>query len=190
MSQDVIEENEVIMQVKPKFNLLYELAMPTGKKIKKDILYLIIFFIVTIVTFLYSGKIGGFNSTMLFNIQFGNLIEIVLVIIMLLILIKTIVSIIVQSVQYKHISYKFFKDHMIYEDDFLNQRVKNIDYSNIKELEIRRTVLDRILGFGVIIIYTNAENKRNNGMVIYGIKNPDEMYTKINKIVNDSKNSK
>ena len=36
MSQDVIEENEVIMQVKPKFNLLYELAMPTGKKIKKD----------------------------------------------------------------------------------------------------------------------------------------------------------
>ena len=52
------------------------------------------------------------------------------------------------------------------------------------------TVLDRILGFGVIIIYTNAENKRNNGMVIYGIKNPDEMYTKINKIVNDSKNSK
>lgn len=79
---------------------------------------------------------------------------------------------------------------MVYEDDFLNQRVKNIDYSNIKELEIRRTVLDRILGFGVIIIYTNAENKRNNGMVIYGIKNPDEMYTKINKIVNDSKNSK
>ena len=190
MSQDVIEGNEVIMQVKPKFNLLYELAMPTGKKIKKDILYLIIFFIVTIITFLYSGKIGGFNSTMLFNIQFGNLIKIVLVIIMLLILIKTIVSIIVQSVQYKHISYKFFKDHMVYEDDFLNQRVKNIDYSNIKELEIRRTVLDRILGFGVIIIYTNAENKRNNGMVIYGIKNPDEMYTKINKIVNDSKNSK
>ena len=38
MSQDVIEENEVIMQVKPKFNLLYELAMPTGKKIKKDIM--------------------------------------------------------------------------------------------------------------------------------------------------------
>ena len=87
--------------------------MPTGKKKIKDIFYLIIFFIVTIVTFLYCGKIGGFNSTMLFNIQFGILIEIVLVFIMLLILINTIVSIIVLSVLYKHISYKFFKDHMV-----------------------------------------------------------------------------
>ena len=57
-------------------------------------------------------------------------------------------------------------------------------YSNIKEVEIRRTIWDRILGMGVVVIYTNAENRRNNGLVVYALDNPKEDYEFIDKIVN------
>ena len=86
--------------------------------------------------------------------------------------------------QYEHISYKFYETYMVYEDDFLNQHKKNILYSNVKEVEIRRTVWDRILGMGVIVIYTNAENKRNNGLVVYALNNPKEDYEFIDKLIN------
>ena len=86
--------------------------------------------------------------------------------------------------QYDHISYKFYESYMVYEDDFLNQHKKNILYSNVKEVEIRRTIWDRILGMGVIVIYTNAENKRNNGLVVYALDNPKEDYEFVDKLVN------
>ena len=34
---------------------------------------------------------------------------------------------------------------MVYENDFLSQTKKTIEYSNIREVEIRRTVTDRIM---------------------------------------------
>ena len=86
--------------------------------------------------------------------------------------------------QYDHISYKFYETYMVYEDDFLNQHKKNILYSNVKEVEIRRTIWDRIIGFGVIVIYTNAENRRNNGLVVYALDNPKEDYEFVDKLIN------
>ena len=39
------------------------------------------------------------------------------------------------------------------------------------------------MGYGILIISTNAEGKRSSGMVIYAIKNIDEAYEKIDKLV-------
>ena len=51
-------------------------------------------------------------------------------------------------------------------------------------MEIRRTIWDRIIGFGVIVIYTNAENRRNNGLVVYALDNPKEDYEFVDKLIN------
>jgi hypothetical protein len=56
-------------------------------------------------------------------------------------------------------------------------------YDNIKEIEIRRTVWDRMNGYGIIIIYSNAEKSVDNGLILYAAKDPDETYAKIDEII-------
>ncbi len=175
---------EVLIEIKPKFKLIYEIFMPTGKKIKKSLFFVVISLICTILVFLYGDSLGTLKINLLGSISLISIIKWILLFMLIIAIIILIFNIVIQKLQYNHISYKFYKTHMVYEDDFLNQHKKNVDYNNIKEIEIRRTVLDRILGFGVIIIYTNAENKRSNGLVVYGIEDPKGVYDKINKIVN------
>lgn len=172
--------NDPKFSVTPKFNLIYELGMPTGKKIKATIMSLIIFVILSIAFFVIQSLPAFKNAT----IEIKNLsyIGIVIFLITVGIAIKLAFHIVLQVMQYKNISYTFYDDLMVYEDKFLNQHKKTIRYENIKEVEIRRRIWDRMLGYGVIIIYTSAEN-RNNGLILYGIDNPQEKYDKIQEIL-------
>jgi len=186
---DSRKDDEFIYELSPKFNILYELFMPTGRKIKSTLLVIIAIVILDIYL-LFGAKgmnIGNF-------IAFGNMtilgmLKIMCFTLTLVLILKLVIHIVVQSMQYKHITYRFYNTYMVYEDDFLNQHRKNIEYSNVKEVEIRRTIMDRILGFGVIIIYTNAENSRSNGLVIYGLKNPRESYDIIDDIIHKNKSN-
>lgn len=179
---DNIEPKYVI---KPRFSILYEMIMPTGKKIKKSLLMLLCVIILYIVLIIFKDIIdfdkiiSGVNVDLILNTIF--------IILIIALCVKTAIHIIFQILQYKHLSFSFYDEYMIYEDSFLNQHRKTIQYSNIKEVEIRRTITDRILGFGIIVIYTNAENS-NNGLVIYSIRKPQECYNKIQHILEESKN--
>lgn len=179
---DNIEPKYVI---KPRFSILYEMIMPTGKKIKKSLLMLLCVIILYIVLIIFKDIIdfdkiiSGVNVDLILNTIF--------IILIIALCVKTAIHIIFQVLQYRHLSFSFYDEYMIYEDSFLNQHRKTIQYSNIKEVEIRRTITDRILGFGIIVIYTNAENS-NNGLVIYSIRKPQECYNKIQHILEESKN--
>lgn len=172
--------NDPKFSVTPKFNFIYELGMPTGKKIKATLMSLIIFVILSIAFFVMKSLPAFQNAT----IEIKNLsyVGIVIFLITVGIAIKLAFHIVLQVMQYKNISYTFYDDLMVYEDKFLNQHKKTIRYENIKEVEIRRRIWDRMLGYGVIIIYTSAEN-RNNGLILYGIDNPQEKYDKIQEIL-------
>lgn len=170
-------EEKLLYKLSPKFNFVYELAMPTGRKIKTFFVVGILFTILTIL--LYFNSFGGIQTL-------GNGIPALKVISLFFTIFSYILlvsSIILKITQYKYISYKFYEKHMIYEDNFLNQHRKNISYDNVKEVELRRTIWDRIFNFGVVIIHTNAENGRANGVVVYGLKNPEESYRKIDEII-------
>lgn len=183
------QENEkVIKELKPSFNFLYEIFMPTGRKIKSSLMVFVLFIIITIILSLKKELLNGYSSNLLFGrFTLPEIVFFICYAIIILALIKLIFHIVLQKMQYDHISYRFYESYMIYEDDFLNQHKKNIQYSNIKEVEIRRTILDRMLGMGVIVIYTNAENKRNNGLVVYGLRNPKEDYDFIDKLIHQYK---
>lgn len=181
-----MEENtrstEVVHEITPKFNFIYELGMPTGRKIKSTLFLLFIFLAGYIVYLVGKGKMGN-SSTNLGNIDIMNVLNIVLILGMIFSVVKIIIHVIFQNAQYKNIKYTFYNDHMTYEDSFLNQHKKNIEYANVKEEEIRRSVWDRIMGYGIIVIYTNAENEYSNGLVIFGIENPKVHYDIIDKLV-------
>lgn len=184
------KNEEVLYKLSPRFSFIYELFMPTGRKIKSTIGIMIIMFIITIFLFVSEPNINATDMVMFGDMSIMSLLKNICIIADILLIVKLAFHIIIQAMQYKHITYTFYKTHMVYEDDFLNQHRKNIEYSNIKEVEIRRTIFDRILGYGVIVIYTNAENSRNNGLVIYAIKNPKYSYEIIDSIVHKEKELK
>lgn len=179
-----MEENrEVRYQITPKFNLLYEMGMPTGKKIKTSLFVLVIFVILTIIVALKAGTLSFANHEIFNNIKFDKLLLVLCIAADIITIVKLVGTIIFQKLQYKHVTYTFYDDMMIYEDDFLNQHRKNIEYKNIKEVEIRRTIWDRMLNYGIMVIYTNADNDRNNGLVIYSVKDPKTHYNVIDKLI-------
>lgn len=181
------KNQEVIYKVSPHFSFIYELFMPTGRKIKNTIIILVIMCIasILIINNIENMNIGDF--VLFADLSVLKLLAIICIIVDIFLVLKLIFHIVFQTIQYKYINYYFYENYMVYEDDFLNQHRKNIEYSNIKEVEIRRTIIDRILGYGVIVIYTNAENKINNGLVIYALKNPRESYDIIDEIIHKGK---
>lgn len=173
--------------IKPRFSFIYELIMPTGRKIKKSLfisLGMIVLYLIFNICANYIDLSNLFNG-----IDINFILSMIFLVLFIVFFIKLVIHIAFQVLQYKHLSFSFFDDYMVYEDSFLNQHRKTIQYSNIKEVEIRRTVADRILGYGIIVIYTNAENS-NNGLVIYSIRNPQECYDKIQKLLEESRNKK
>ncbi len=184
--EENIKDEKIIHEITPKFNFIYELGMPTGKKIKST-LFLMLIFIIGFIIYLVCKDNIVTNNSIVSGINIMSILNIVLIIGIVVTVIKLIIHIVLQNAQYKNIKYTFYKTHMIYEDNFLNQHRKNIQYANIKEVEIRRSVWDRILGYGIIVIYTNAENEYSNGLVIFSIKNPQEHYDIIDNLVHGSK---
>lgn len=186
-----MEDNrEIKYQITPKFNFLYEMGMPTGKKIRTSIFVLIVFIVLTIIVALKAGSLTFANYEIFNNIKIDKLLLILCIIADVVTAIKLVATIVFQKLQYNHVTYTFYDDMMVYEDDFLNQHRKNIEYKNIKEVEIRRTVWDRLLNYGIMVIYTNADNDRNNGLVIYSVKDPKAQYNIIDRLIHSLNNEK
>lgn len=181
------KNNDEIFVITPKFNFIYELFMPTGVKIKNSLFMVILFLFVVIIFSNFSFYLNIDNFKITENLTLEMLLFIIVYFIFGVSILKFIFHMVFQIMQYKYITYSFYKDHMIYKDDFLNQHKKNILYSNIKEVEIRRSIWDRILNFGIIVIYTNAENDASNGLVIYGLKDPNVYYEKIDDLIHNKK---
>lgn len=174
---------ELKYKINPKFNFIYEITMPLGAKLRRSMFMSIIFIIAMIVIKISNVQIS--LESININLDIAVILYWTCLFFAIIFLIKFFIDMALKIMQYNRISYSFFDDKVIYEDTFLNQQRKVVKYENIKEIEIRRTIWDRIIGFGIIIISTNAEGKRNSGLVIYGISNPDEVYNEINKLVDN-----
>ena len=185
-----MEENQdqIKFKISPKFNFFYEMGMPTGRKIRSSLIVGVIFIIATILLFSNKNSMEYGDTVLILNMTMFDTLKWIAIIAIAFSFIRAILCTVIQKLSYDHTTYTFYDKFMVYEDDFLNQHKKTIQYENVKEVEIRRTVWDRILGYGVIVMYTNAENKRKNGMVIYSIRNVKEIYEQIEKLVHDARN--
>ena len=174
---------EVLYELSPKFDFLYELTMPTGKKMKSSFMAVVISLVITVVfEFLKSVAMDANNQNFLSIVK---VLFVVGLVFLLFSILMFIVRIVMQSLEYKGIKYTFYKECLVYENSFLNQTKKTIEYSNIREIEIRRTLIDRILNYGVIIIYTNAEKGYGSATVIYAVKDIERHYNNIENIVHN-----
>lgn len=175
----------ILYSVKPNFSLVYEMFMPTGKKLRTTVIILIILVVCYILISLTLNDPNIMGS----SVMNGNSVAIIDIfnkisaVIIGVIAIKLAFNLIVQIWQYKSITYTFYDDYLEYEDTFLNQHKKTLRYDNVREIEIRRTVWDRLNGYGVIVISTNADNMANNGLILYSIKDPQKTYDILDEII-------
>lgn len=179
------DKGEVLYQIKPKFDFLYELMMPTGKKMKSALISIIISIAMKIILTLAKEQILAMNNGLFTNLY--NVTNIILMIVIAFSFIIFIARIVIQILEYKGMSYKFYKNCMIFENNFLNQTRKTIEYADIKEVEIRRSIMDRIMNYGVIIIYTSAEKSYGSATILYSIKNTQEHYNNIESLIHSGK---
>lgn len=179
------DKGEVLYEISPKFDFFYELTMPTGRKMKSAIVGAIIAAVINIILLIFKKDILAINNST-YTLMY-NVCSAVCLIILIFMILMAVARIVLQSLEYKGIKYKFYKDCLVFENSFLNQTRKTIEYSNIKEIEIRKTIMDRILNYGVIIIYTNADKGFGSATILYAIKNTEEHYNNIESIVHNGK---
>jgi len=182
------DKGEVLYELGPKFDFFYEMTMPTGKKMRSSFVSAIVTAIITIAFFLFKDSLFAEASSDIHNML--KVIGIILIVLLVFFGIIFIARVLMQSLEYKGIKYYFYKNCMVYENNFLNQTRKTIEYSNIREVEIRRTLTDRMLNYGVIIIYTNAEKAYgSSATVIYAIKDIEKHYNNIERIIHNGNTS-
>ncbi len=172
-------EEKLNLTIVPKYNFIYEMGMPTGRKTKNTILSILFILAIWIIGYIFINSSGSLAS---YNVQ-GIFFKVMLIVLILFI-IKLLFHIVAQIIQYKNISYNFYDSYLEYKDSFLNQQTKVLKYKNITEIEVIRNVWERINGLGIIVVYTSAEKNKKNGLVIYGIKNTQEVYKKIQEFIN------
>lgn len=175
------DKGEVLYEIGPKYDFIYELTSPTGKKMRTSLLVTIIILAIKIITICAKSSIVSLNDGM-FSSSYG-ILSIVLWVLLIISASIFFGRIIFQVMEYKGIKYKFYNECLTIENNFLNQTKKTIEYTNIKEVEIRRTVMDRILNYGIIIIYTNAEKSYGSATIIYCVKDTQKHYDTIEKII-------
>lgn len=107
------------------------------------------------------------------------------IILSIIILIIKFIALIFRKKQLQCMKYDFYKTKVEYTDSFLNKTEKEVKYKYIRECVLRRTISDRIFGFGRIVLYTNAESGYSNGILIPFIENSEDIYKQIKNMLDE-----
>ncbi len=116
-----------------------------------------------------------------------------------------LVVFIVKKLNYEKTEYKFFDDRLEFEEGFFTINKKVIKFQDVKEVTLRRGVLQRVNGLGTIYLATLATgaspysnpfsalgfgNTSASGISVKDVTDPEKEYEKIREIIESQKNEK
>ena len=76
---------------------------------------------------------------------------------------------------YKRTVFEFADSSMLYRRDFISLSQKTVKYSDIKEVTLHRTPLQRMFGLGTVKIITHATTQ-DAGIELFNVKEFQEIY--------------
>jgi membrane protein YdbS with pleckstrin-like domain len=85
----------------------------------------------------------------------------------------------VKKKTYNKTKYKFYADRVEYTEGFWTAESKTIKYKNIIESYLRKGIVQRKYGIGTIIFFIN----NNTGFKIVDVENPEEIYERIQLLI-------
>ena len=170
--------NKVLFKIKPKFIFHHQYTVP-----------LVIFFIVIFsISFIYLVTLFPPAEAS----AYWNRIGMGLIICTVCMFIFGIIFAIITSLKedmYKQITFEFFADKALHTSSFVNHKKKEVSYSKITEVLLRRNVVQRYFNLGTISLLTNASDLQA-GIKVVDIENPKECYDNIKHIIDKFKNLK
>jgi membrane protein YdbS with pleckstrin-like domain len=103
-----------------------------------------------------------------------------------------------KKLNYGRTEYRFFADHLEFEEGFFSINEKVIRFRDVKEVTLRKGILQRIYGLGTIYLATLATgsstsfrpfaalgfgNVSGSGISVRDIRDPDQAFEKIRQLV-------
>ena len=169
--KSTFEDNNIIFQLKPIFNVAYILL--------NNIPLLAIY-----ILFIY---------TILINIENNYILKNLYPIIIILVILYFIIKLLCEKIRHDQLEYNFYNTKVEYKDAFINIEIKTLEYKYIREVSMTQNILERLFNIGTIRIYTSAstttydrKNSRGqNGIYIHCINNIQEQYNKIKEIIDE-----
>lgn len=103
-----------------------------------------------------------------------------------------------KKLNYQKTDYKFYDDRLEFDEGFFTLHNKVIKFKDVKEVSLRRGILQRVNGLGTIYLATTATGSMSyanpfsaigfgstsaSGISVRDIKNPDQEYQNVRKLV-------
>ncbi len=152
-----MQEKNVLLKIKPRFRIIYEIC-------HRGSILLLLLILMLIPSIIY-------KTLIVYLISIG-IIAVVMGVVLLF-----------ARQRYESTEYEFYEDKLIFNSNFINVENKYIKYENVKEIKYVQSLLQTFFNLGDIIINTNAENGINNGITIHNIEDVKTVYDKLNSIV-------
>jgi len=107
-----------------------------------------------------------------------------------------------KKLNYGRTEYRFFPDHVEFEEGFFSVNKKIIRFADVRELTLHKGIFQRIYGLGTIYLATVATGSFQNfnafralgfgnvsasGVSVRDISDPDQTYERIRRLVDASK---
>ena len=174
------EDNQIKLQIKPKYNIHYKLITTIGQ-----------FFITLIIVGLYFRLFFIWTKwpiTILFTMLIG--------------IIYVVVKMTFGKFQYDDLEYNFYATKIQYKDGFLDKEEKELEYQYIREVYLNQNILEKLCNIGTIRLHTTAANAMytgnshnasmslRNGIYIHCVENVQEQYIKIKQIIDEGMQEK
>ncbi len=103
-----------------------------------------------------------------------------------------------KKLNYSRTDYRFYPDRLEFDEGFFSINRKVINFQDVKEVTLRKGILQRIYGLGTIYLATLATGSMGNmnlfyalgfgnvsasGISVRDIENPDAVFEKVRAIV-------
>ncbi len=177
-AQNANNNSEVLLELKPTFKFIYSIL----PNLKAPLIIFVIMLFAYIIAFIKTSAFGklSFSEMLLITIA-GLALPIVLTI-------SGIIKGFIDKKQYKKITYTFYKDRIIFKDNFMNVMEVELKYKDLREITKSQSFMQRLLNIGNIVLFSNAEAGFASGIVMSDIANIDETYKKVKQIMQPNKN--
>ena len=90
----------------------------------------------------------------------------------------------IRKKQSKKFFYKFYQDRLVYRDTYFLNKIKEVSYTEFKEIKYYQGFVQSKFNVGQIYIITNSKNIFKNSIELKLIPNLEENYEKIIEIFN------
>ena len=110
----------------------------------------------------------------------------------------------VKKLNYQSTEYKFFDDRLEFEEGFFSLNKKVIQLRDVREVTLRKGLLQRLYGLGSIYLATPATGAlsspntfaaigfgsvSSSGIIVRDVADPDGVYLKISDLIEESRRS-